>query len=619
MRLSSKIIIKIIVLPFLIFICYHCCPDEWDIIKINLETQKKMANVSAGYLSTIAEYYEKGDYKNHAKYTAGLLKLMNRLPIEMLNSCENVLLSNIEKNGLAPYLTVAIELGYRQSRTPTLNIVSNYRLLSNAVVKHLKKPQIGKSAVLIRSMWNDGYRAYSENVGFAIAGLGFTKLGQGVYAAGGHPEHLLRIFALYMNCNKINSDSQNVEDNIANKNCRLFNQEITNALKDSDLGGLTPSNITDFVNPGIKRDFNTCLSSIVDNSFSEIIEKFEEKVSCIKEQKSQLSSRINISPSGTISSTGDDYTPHSDGPEAIKNLLKDYTLINSREDEVWASSSKVSMQFTYEYVKNDDPESKATISEYSIHLENGTSETGTVVILKDEDGTTTNLYDSDGNLRQVNWEGSDLTSSIFTYDEEGNLKSKVIFDPETEIFTVIEYSDDGTQKETQYDSYRNCLSGCDEPANVSQPVDEYTEFPCNDDIIEQMQSEFKVDLGLGPWILPNPDAEPEPVDDDCLSDFFNNSPNTCPPSVALCIEPAEDCGCAQLQPGSIEYRMGTLACTYINCGSNADCDPKTGTCNDHTNTGDQPYPGIITLPIFNVSVPPIIGVPRNFSKIQVKK
>ena len=61
----------------LIFIFSQCCPYNLGESNINLETQKNMGQLSGKYFDTIAEYYEKGDFKSHTEYTAGLLKLMN--------------------------------------------------------------------------------------------------------------------------------------------------------------------------------------------------------------------------------------------------------------------------------------------------------------------------------------------------------------------------------------------------------------------------------------------------------------------------------------------------------------------------------------------------------------
>ena len=228
-----------------------------------------------------------------------------------------------------------------------------------------------------------------------------------------------------------------------------------------------------------------------------------------------------------------------------------------------------------------------------------------MVQVSNSEGTTTHYYVNGSGYSGPNstyWESSDGSTAYYaTYNSNGTLKEETFVD------------EDGTVTHNTYDENGNLKSSEKKNANdpdagtpTTQPDHEYDQSACPG----LPRSAFGERPGgpgsPAPWILPDPDQAPARHPDMCLSEYFRNRPQRCPPSVVQCVDevPVGRCGClASPPPGPRRPNL----CERVDCGSDGTCDPATGACRG-AQGGFFPGSGIIP------PGPMIFGGPIRFGR-----
>ena len=585
--------------------------DRKQVMRIRTEKQAVQAvtNRCRVQLDAIASSYASGDYDAHVRYSAGMLKMLSRAELSRLRGCDTVLIKKIGQVGVAPLLTVAIEYGYRLSRLPTKDSRERYRRLAVVVERSLEHTKPGGSSVLVRSMWHTGHRPYSENVGIAVAALGYSDLGQAMYESGAQPEHLLRAVQMTNQCR--DGEQTKMEKLTAlQQNCDVLANAIQEAFPQGQRGAPDAEQLLGLIGPGIIRGMQDCLIAESNDPMAKVIEAFEEKVSCLDAARDDRISGMSLSPSATIMSGSSGSS--SGTPDALDDLLAGYDFVDETVDEVWGSNG-VGMQVTTNYASKTNPGETATVTQWSVqHGEDwasSQSDVGTMVTITNDAGTTVNTYNSQGSMTGTQWEGSGSNDGTYygaTFNDNGTLQSEVIVDQDGTV-TVVEYDDDGNATVT------TGTTGDDggDATEPSTPVGDYMPFPCTESL--NVHEGDPVMSPLDPYINPDPNAPADGLADDCLTSFISGGLEQCPPSVALCVNElmqGDPCACGGSSTGVAPSQAP--ACQMMNCGPDAHCDPATGTCRSSTDDDVFGMPGRAQPPAPPMIDRPLTGTPATF-------
>jgi YD repeat-containing protein len=568
---------------------------------------KMPRQICGAYLDRIQAAHAGGKDKEAIAYSAGLIRYLRRTPLAQLQSCEQSLARHVHSKGVSPFLSVIIDHQYRLARVATQAGATRLRRFAATIRSAIRKP-FGdqEGTVIFRNSRDTGLVAYSENAGLAVALTGTTRIGLSIYARGGRPEDVLRTIEFLRQCDETSKTPHARRTfAIAMKRCDLL---LGTALQHGALSDLRTAagNIV----PALGRGAKACLGSLVDDPTSRMIGAIEDRAECMQ---SAQSDPVGLNPwSGLASATQID-PPHKAAHKAIKDRLKDHSL-KDRDDYDWSDKGVTGQISNFQYENNagDSLQVLEVSKQVGESWANSTSKTHTIVIENTENGETTTGYDSSGHMTEQWTFNNDGTALQQKFDADGNVVAEVKTDGNVVEVTQTE---DGETKKTTYQyndetKKMECMSGCEDPAvyedasgsdttsSTTLPPDDMMSAPCAEYAFDQPDRGQSLGT-LDPLINPNPDAEPEMVDDPCMLGLLGSQPTKCPPSVALCVEapPSGQCGCGGTSTIGGKIPTGTGRCAAMNCGADATCDPETGACSG----------GAAGRPLFPGSVPPAVG------------
>lgn len=590
--------------------CWTCSDSQQEPPTEAKKPEVVLAERIQGWLELLANSYQDKNPKAHLKANISITQQLRAIPIIYLSDWQRALEAKVREEGPSAYYTVLIDYIYRRAAIKYSRSQSQFQRFCQVVKGANSSQQTDKGKwFVMESHSRAQFVTYPENIAAALLQLSCSDVGLQMYRQGGSPESLLRTTILAYECQK-ESDKWR-RNSTERRNCERLISRVGEAL--GDPAGSRMPNLTALgrnIETSGARGTVDCLSS--QNPTNKIVENFEAFVDC---QASWQASKSEITPSSSMASG--DYVPHRDGAEFLRNYLRGATLKGKEENEM-LSPEGVGLQIDYFYEKEGN--TTITVSEYTIatgeSMAGSTSEYGTMIVTENDQGTTTDFYNSDGQRTGTHWEGAgDNSTHSYTasFNENGTLNSEVIQDagpPPTT--TVVEYDENGNVKKstTVNTDTQQCTSGCDDPATASSPVDDSFANPCLREAfgLDKTQG-AKLEAGLDPWITPRPDQLDASELNACLTSATPSPANRCGPSVFLCLEGYEqDCNCGRNRDQKLPF--GQARCLMMDCGPNGQCDPATGTC--QTAQG-QAFPGKdLPLPKVELRHTPLSGLPHEF-------
>jgi hypothetical protein len=590
-------------------------------------TAVRVEDVCERYYRSLLTAY-RTDRARHLRVTAGYLRMVRALRIEELAVCEARLARYVTTNGAGPYLGAVSEHAHRLTRFSDPLLERRVTLLGAAVVPALRResasPATASARVaLIRAYRDEGYMAVSENAARAVVGLQLSPAGQALAGAGGTPEALLRSIQTYRDCKEtVLVRPADAAERHAHANCLALIHELQRLSPDGNTGFLGMAEAASLVAPGVWKAQDPCIvrphdTTTLPGATEKAIDELEEKLAC-EQAHAGVRRDSRLLPSGLMEGDGDhgnngdgndddgndDYAPHEDGPQALREKLKGFTLADKKVDELPGGRG---MQHTYTYTDDRDPKHTIVVSMYSVPTgdswADSETEVGTVVIESTEHGIATEAYDAAETpvAEEIAGTGVNLGSDQQRYYEGGRLRAEVIH--ENDEYTVINYDAQGKEtKRTVYDQYGNCLSNCGpDRAGAITPPDDSEVFPCAHDWTGDLLGKPEPVDPLAPdpsIILPSPESVDAGVSNACLETVVGTRRPACEPSVAQCMDPwfvNDRCECV---PGgdAPEVDQTSPNCFFVDCGDAATCDPATGLC--QTSNSGLEFPGTIPPPPF---------------------
>jgi hypothetical protein len=576
-------------------------------VAADTEVSAALRQFCQAYIAAMRREFLARNFRAHAELAAGFVKRLRRVPLAQLRSCEDVLVTAVAKDGVEPYITPLVDHGYRLARVASVSNQRRYLAIKRTVVKKVagsKRKGFG-GTVLIKAADSLGYRPYSANAGYALLALTYSRFGRAQFAKGGSPEHLLRLLELYRNCvadSKIPRPSKQALKPEQRRSCDALVAEVDKSFQEVP-GNISAADLVNAIQGGITSGVRACLAA--DDPTAKLISQFEEYTECRRAEQARHAQSA-FTPSGLMSTAASGALPHQGGQKTLNDLLAGLSLVKETHDD-GANLDGFWKQSDYEYQGPDG--TKVTVSDYEQQTPGQAPKQGTNVVVSNNEGTTTyNFEGAKGGEQRL--EGMEHTSSDGRYSYHADFNSdgsstETAIDNQTGDFATVETDANGNQKVTEgnINSETGETTTTTVPASTTQPPDgETIASQCNLGNRRPDKQLNPAAAGLGPWIIPATDATP--ITDSCLTAFSNNSPQQCPPSVALCVDPppAGSCTCGTPGQGPSGSLVPQNACAAINCGPDASCNASTGTC---TTGGGGSFPGAIVRPVR----PTLVGGP----------
>jgi len=544
----------------------------------NLE---KVSERSSALLSQrideLSASYKKGDSMMHLQTTLSTLRLINRTSIRALLPEINKLEKAISKDGLAPYISIAMEIAHRLGRNRNTIMQEHYSKLASAALNSVEKSDSEvRFIVLVKEKGRRSYRQYDEDTGRAVARLVFSEFGRAQFQKGQWPSDVVRTTTMLVEC-KEEEDGNNTRSAAAKKDCIQFVGLVADKLKESGQSGITPGIMDDFGHGTTVSRFDCFAGELAGQ---EMIDSVETFAACMTKQAG-TPSQWHLDGS-SISSTWSGEAPEMEGYEHVPPSKVEYFS---------GPNGATGTQVTHEY--ENDSGGKAARTDYSVIDGNG----------EEDGGTQVNTDDGNGNTSEELFDAQGQSVASFSEDPNGNTVSvqktpgggsvEVSTDSETGVSTIEVTDADGNTTTATVAEDGSCTgAACDADigSSASTPVDDNGWAPAcaihsNDPRVPD--NSLTTDP-LGPYIYPSPDSSEDNPLLACLSQSIasNDSESQCPPSVALCLEPPP--------PGSCECGKGraneplpsvSMTCNQIQCADGSQCDPATGVCSSITVDG----------------------------------
>lgn len=589
------------------------CSTNPDPRSRGVDVQASIGKACANYSASVKRAYLAEEYQRHAELTSGLLKTLSRIPLVELKPCEGVLVWRVRQDGIAPYISVLIDQGYRLSRASSNSNQHRFWELAKVVHRDLsmRQKELPKGVVLVRSASRNGYRPYSGNVGYSVLAMTYSRLGQAQFARGAVPDNFLRLLELYRNCSAAFDperagmhdvrETENIPEAQAERCASLiteFNESFGRGR-----GALTPGDLVDAIDGGFAQSALACLAG--EDKAAEMIADFEKYTECRRDEQTRQASTSSFLPTGLMTGTSWDVPNHPNVVKPVSDLLGGAKLVKETHKAGEHPDGSKWTQDDYEFERADGRggTEKITVSEYTKETPGPSQgiESGTNVSVENSEGRTEYQYADNGSrgqqsLEGMSWQSADGQQTYQADFHPDGSRTEIAVDNATGDVVVIETDKDGNQtvQETNMNDPTGETETTTVPASATQPPDDtYTASQCKHGPDLRQSSRSGAGGGLGPWILPHPDAVA--VSDSCLTAFFSNPPKQCPPSVALCIDPppAGTCTCGTIATGPLPDGAAAGSCAIINCGPDSTCNPATGTC---ATPGGDAFPGISNPP-----------------------
>ncbi|MGB2714024.1 MAG: hypothetical protein WBC51_07585 [Vicinamibacterales bacterium] len=533
-------------------------------------------------LSEIATAHRADNPIAHLRATANTLRLTNRASIRALLPEVDQLVAAIRRDGLAPYASVAIDVGYRLARVDHPKTAAKFMALARVVHARADRSALMAEAkrmpALIRRHGSVTYRQHDEPVSVAVARIAFTDYGLRQMRHGQTPSDLTRTVAMAWECQPDEKREQ-ARSAGARERCRRFLDVVVGELSKSAQAGILQAALTD-VNGGIRSHTFECLSG--ERHGLEMVEAVEAYTACIV-SKAKPPTEYQIDGS-SLSAEWLGPPPSQPG----------WTHTGSTETIRHGPNGNYGRQVDHHYTNAAG--GTRTVTDYQMRI-NGKEDRGTYVVTHDGQGNMTqDRYDEDGELTfSVTDYGEGGTS---TYQKNADGSSTTVTTDKNNVTTIVQTDKDGNKKEATIGPDGKCTGQlCDEkppppppPPDPETPVGEMDNTPaCTLSLGDSLARDPDLTADpLGPYIYPTPDtavADPQMM---CLfASMSPTAPERCPPSVALCVEPPPpgSCKCGTPQLNTVEANLAAR-CHVTMCAEGDSCDPLTGVCRSPASTGE---------------------------------
>ncbi|MFV2057140.1 MAG: hypothetical protein ACC707_11780, partial [Thiohalomonadales bacterium] len=382
-------------------------------------------------------------------------------------------------------------------------------------------------------------------------------------------------------------------------NCGRLGRELENALGTGNPNGTGLPELLGSLAQGINQEKLECLRK--PDPVSQMVDQIERYNECRREEQYAASRQSRFTASGAVD-TGL-FKPHRDGTQTIRDFLKGLTP--DGEPTNWAGLAGAQEDYSYRGKDENGETTTVRVSYSSQMVENESGQweeqTSMTVVAVNSQGTTVYGYDttSGGMIpTSTSWKSADGTATYrATHNENGTLAEEIIIDEDGSV-TKVTYDENGNVVKTET-SNTNDDTGGTEASDKTRPAEEDYSSNCVGLLHEGPRSStasFKTDLS--PWIIPDPGAAPDDIE--LCFDTAQRNTQTCPPSVALCIEPGPDpCSCKSYNNNEVPPPSIASACLRIQCPEGSMCSPETGNCKN----GDKNVPGEWVLPPIPINGP----------------
>jgi hypothetical protein len=520
-------------------------------------------------LKEIAAAYDSGNRVAHLKATSDALRLTNRASIRALLPEVDQLINAISKGGLAPYASLAIDLGYRLGRVQRPETQAKLTELAKVVLAHAEPTSKGgkqsEIASLVRRKGTTRYRLYDADLVRAMARLEFSDYGRRQLERGQEPADLVRTLAMVWSCRKEGDDARTAK---GIKDCRKFVDIIASALSQSGPGGPALDTTLADVKSGIKMGAFDCLEA--ERGDETMVAALESYTACMASQ-TRNPTQWFIDGSAVASNwTG--AAPQVSGYEHVK----------STETVRYGPNGNTGTQVTHEYTNNSG--GTMSITNYSTIVD-GQEESGTFVSTDDGNGNShEELRNSKGEVVRSFSQHNDGSTETFERQKDG---SSTTVKTDSQGVSTIEHTDkEGNVSTATVDENGKCKGAA---CSASTPVDDSGAAPaCSLNPGNPLKTEEGLNSDpLGPYVYPQPEsAGSNPLLSCLIGSLGSMSKTKCPPSVAMCLEEPPDgtCGCGKPRQGAPE-RTFEARCAQMMCADGSSCDPQTGTCRS-SSSGD---------------------------------
>jgi hypothetical protein len=515
-----------------------------------------------GALKQVEATHRKGNALTHIAATVRTLRLLRHTSIAALLPEIDLLAEAVSRNGVAPYQTLLIDIGYRLARADRPETRKGFAKLAAAVLhaKSSAKSPAKMSAVL-RHRGVARHRAYDAATANAIATLAFSEFGHQQFVRGQSPTDLARTLTMAWACQKM-PISDTGRDARATKDCLRFADVIANELKKAGQGDLLSMSIERMPQQS-RVNVLDCLDS---DATAEFIDSVESYVACMAAQGR---------PPSQVVITGSSVATDWSGPVPS---VDGYEHVDSKETVIFSVHGDVQSQVAHRYKNQSGGE--MTITDYS-GIQNGKEETGRHVSADDGSGNSyEQRFNEQGELVFEFKENADGSVSTFEKTDDGG---GIAVATDKDGNSQVEVTDSqGNVKAATIDENGQC-SG--DACTASTPVDDTFRAACSPNNGDSLRADPTVDP-LGPYIYPSPDDSSRSPELDCMVASLGSQPVACPPSVMLCLEPPPpgSCTCGQPHSGAGSGGIPSSRCHQIQCAEGT-CDPLTGICSQGGNSG----------------------------------
>jgi hypothetical protein len=360
-----------------------------------------VADACESYYRSLLRAY-RTDRARHLRVTAGYLRMVRALQLEVLPGCEARLARHVTTDGAGPYLGVISEHAHRLARFSDPMHERRLVQLGAAVVPALRRESASAAAAtgrmtLIRAYRDGGYIAVSENAARSVVGFQLSPAGQSMAGAGTTAEALLKSIETYRECAEVTTRPTDAAGRRAHLQCQTLIEELRRWNREGATDAFGMVEVARLLETGAWKAQEACLAS--SGYGDKVIDEMEERLACERAQ-ADAGPGPGVTPSGLMQ-TQDVQPPHVAGSEDIKKKLEGFTLADTKVDPI-SGENVVGLQYTFHYTSDSDPNHTITIMQYSIQKgetwADSESYTGTVVMESTENGITTEAYDSGGEL-----------------------------------------------------------------------------------------------------------------------------------------------------------------------------------------------------------------------------
>jgi hypothetical protein len=532
----------------------------------------------SGHLSELAMAHKSGNALIHLKSTTLALRLANRTSIRALLPEVDYLTSAIERDGLRPYLSLAIDLSYRLARLEHRQTQARFTSLARVMLAAQDREPArrgSKMMGLVRVRGGLRYRQYNENAVHAVGLLAASEFGRSQVQRGRLPQDIMRTAAMLWECTpKTQRDS--IRNERSRQACHQFTELVASRLDKAGQRGLIPA-ITMELEQGILARTFACLEG--NDIGSKLVEEIEAYTACMNAQQQQ-------NPAATVADGAGITTEWNGTPPGLPGYQHD----KSTETVRFGPNGNTGTQVDHYYT--DGAGGTGRVSQFTSVVD-GQESSGTRIDTDDGQGNThTEFRNSNDEVMSSFDMRSDGSSSSYEKHSDGGATA---VETNADGTSTVEHVDkDGNVTTAEIDENGACTgtactasmppgeeglgNNCSLHGNPQDDLNEHTTDP------------------LGPYIYPDPEGAGGRLADPMLACMLaalgSNSKSDCPPSVAMCLEPPPPgvCGCGgALNPG-VTLPKGSGRCNSMMCAEGT-CNPETGTCTSGGGKGAS-CPGI---------------------------